>query len=204
LSAPALDERILPEQASRYEVHWACEQLDPDALGVDVALDANRPRRLPASPSTIALGSLVPAGEPLAPGEHWLFAAPIAASGLIPRRDPNAPPSALAVRFQIGERPTPARVKGAVWLRRPDGTYNGRSSEHVLFDALAFGENGAPLADPCTFRVHGPVTGELGVAAPFAALALVSGDYEIEASTSAVAAVSARAITVNAELGRPK
>ena len=202
---PSANERVALGDARRYEVHWSSEQLDPDALGIDVALDAERPRRVPAAQSALPLGELLPAGEELTAGVHWLFAAPISASGLVPRRAEGAPASAVAVRFQLGAAgPGSVAPGGAVWLRKPEGTYNGPSAEHVLFDGHSFAKNGTPLAAPCKILVRGKSSGELAFPGPVSALALAGGDYEISASAPGAGSAAARFITVNPELGGPK
>jgi len=203
--SPSSGERVALSAARAYDVRWSIEHLDSDALGIDVALDAFRSRRLPASSSGLTLGLLVPAGEQLAAGTHWLFVAPISASGLVPRRSPAAPATAVAVRFQLGDLPVdPASARGAIWLRKPEGTLNGPSAEHVLFDVQPFAENGAPLAGPCRLVVRGPLSGELDLDGPISALSLAAGDYELSASAAGAAPAAARLITVNPELGRPK
>lgn len=202
--APLAGERIDVERAPSYELRWSSEQLDADALGVDIALDGNRPRRLPVTQSSTRLGSLVPVSEALSPGRHWLFLAPIAASGVIPRRAPDGPRSAVAVVFQVGAGPVTSDGKGALWLRKPEGTYNGLASEHLLFDVQAFAEDGRPVAEPCTFSLRGPASGELGLPSPFSVPALSSGDYEIQALAGGFESFLPRRFTVNAELGRPK
>jgi hypothetical protein len=204
-AAPSFGEHIAPAEAQSYDVRWVSDNMDVDALGVDVALDGQRPRRIPGSASLITLGLLVPTDEALALGEHWLFAAPISASGLVPRRTAESPRSAVALRFVIGDgAPGAASTSGALWLRKPDGTYNGAGSEQVLIDAQAFAESGTPLASPCAIHVRGAVTGELNFPGPFLLLALLNGDYELTASTPGAPPSLARLITVNRELGRPK
>ncbi len=202
---PGWGDRLALADAARYEVHWVSERLEPDALGVDIALDAQRPRRLPRAESMIPLGQLLAAGEQLSLGEHWLFAAPISATGVVPKRAEGAPPSAVAVRFWVGDAPqVPPPATGVVWLRKPEGTYNGAKAEHVLFDAQAFGANGAPLALPCALQLRGKASGEVAFPAPFSAVTLASGDYEISASAPGVAAAAVRSVTVNQELDKPK
>jgi hypothetical protein len=204
LLAPNVGERIALAAARLYDVRWVGEQLDADGLGVDVALDAYRPRRLPRSASLIPLALLVPVDEQLAPGEHWLFAAPVSASGLVSRPALESPPSASAVRFSIGEGPLESATPvGAVWLREPQGTYNGPRSERVLFDAQAFGPEGAPLAAPCAVHLVGEPRGELELPGPFSVLALKGGSYEVSASAPGTKPASAR-FSVNPELGGPK
>lgn len=177
-AAPRFGEQIALANARSYDVRWVSSELDADALGVDVALDDQRPRRLPASVSLITLGLLVSADEPLAVGQHWLFAAPVSASGLVPRRVAGAPRSAVALEFLIADASTSApepaasgaaHAGGAVWLRQPEGTYNGASSEQVLVDALAFTESGAPASTPCAIHVAGAASGELDFPGPFPA-----------------------------------
>jgi hypothetical protein len=204
IAQPSPHAQILLAAARSYDVHWSAEHLDSDSLGVDIAVDAYRPRRLPASQSLIKLGLLVPAGAELAAGEHWLFAAPISASGLVPQPAAGAPRAAVAVSFSIGDAAPTEPIKGAVWLRKPEGTYNGPSSERVLFDALAFSADGAPSAASCVIQLGGSGAGQLDFPAPFSVLALPGGEYQISATASGVAASTARAFTVNPELGRPK
>lgn len=202
--APLAGERIAQDQVQSYELRWSSEQLDADALGVDIALDGNRPRRLPVAQSSTPLSSLVPVSEVLSPGRHWLFLAPVAASGVIPRRAADGSRSAVAVQFRVGAGPETSAGKGALWLRKPEGTYNGSASEHVLFDAQAFAESGSPVAEPCTFLLRGPASGELALPGPFSVPALASGDYEIQPVASGFESFPPRRFTVNAELGRPK
>jgi hypothetical protein len=146
----------------------------------------------------------LPVNEALSPGRHWLFLAPVAASGVIPRRAADGPRSAVAVQFQVGAGSAASDGKGALWLRKPEGTYNGPAAEHVLFDAQAFAEDGSPATEPCTFSLRGPASGELGFPGPFFAAALASGDYEIQPLSGEFESFPARRFTVNAELGRPK
>jgi len=203
LDSPQPGDHIALAAARDYTVHWSSEHLDPDALGIDVALDSYRPHRVAANETVIALGTLVTAGEELLAGEHWLFAAPIAASGLVPSRAPNGPSSAVAVRFVVGETSGTGTSSGALWLRKPEGTYNGSSAAHVLFDAHAFGADGKALAQPSMLTLHGKVQGQLAFSAPFFVRTLASGDYEVSASAPGLAR-SGHAFTVNAELGGPK
>jgi hypothetical protein len=200
--APSTGQRLVLAEARNFDVRWQSAGLDPDALGVDIALDAYRPRRLPPTQSAVSLAVLVPADEELTPGEHWLFAAPITASGLVPRRSKSAPGSAVALEFIVGDAPLNPAATGAIWLRKPEGTYNGPNAEHVLFDAQAFDASGAPLGVPCAIHLQGPAFGDLALPAPFSVLSLKNGDYELRAT--ARGSTMARSITVNSELGRLK
>ncbi|HEY4104974.1 MAG TPA: hypothetical protein VGM44_13845, partial [Polyangiaceae bacterium] len=170
-------------------------------LGIDVALDDNRPRRLASSATLITLGSLVPAAEELRSGEHWLFAAPISASALVPQNAAGTR-AAVAVRFSIGDAAPSSADRGTVWLHEPEGTYNGPNGAHVPFEAIAFSAAGAALPSPCAVRLSGKHDGELDFPGPFSVAELESGDYEVTAS--AAGSASRRTITVNAELGMPK
>jgi hypothetical protein len=199
--APLFGARLALASARDFEVRWLSENLDADGLGIDVELDANRPRRLPASAASILLGSLVPAGEEPSLGEHWLFVAPISASALVPR-DAAGARAAVAVRFSIGEGAPSATERGAVWLHEPEGTYNGPNDAHIPFEAIAFSAEGAPLPLRCEIRLSGKRHGELDFPGPFSIAELESGDYDVTAFVAGNA--SSRTITVNAELGRPK
>jgi hypothetical protein len=201
--APTAGEHIAASNARSYEVRWTSQHLDADSGVLEIALDSARPRRLLASSSQVTLGLLLPVAEELGAGEHWLFAAPVTASGLLASVAPGAPRSAVALRFVIGAG-APSAGSGVVWLRRPEGTYNGASAEHVLFDAQAFDANGTALATPCTFYLRGKRSGELGFPGAFWANSLASGDYEISASAANAAPSPTQTITVNAELGGPK
>ncbi len=212
-AAPRFGEQLALANARGYDVRWISSELDADALGVDVALDAQRPRRLPATVSSIALGLLVSADEPLAVGEHWLFAAPVSASGLVPRPAADAPRSAVALEFLIADavsstsKPSASEsvhTGGALWLRQPEGTYNGARSEQVLIDALAFTETGEPAATRCVIHVAGAARGEHDFPGPFLLFALLNGDYDFRSSSANDTLGAARFITVNRELGRPK
>lgn len=203
VDAPQSGDHVALAAARDYSVHWSSEHLDADALGIDVALDAYRPRRVAANETVIALGTLVPAGEELLAGEHWLFAAPIAASGLVPSRAANGPRSAVAVRFVVGDASSNGAPSGVIWLRKPEGTYNGPSSEHVLFDAHAFGADGKPAPFSATLSLHGKTQGALSFSAPFSVRTLASGDYDVSLAAQGFAPIT-RAFTANADLGRPK
>ena len=115
----------------------------------------------------------------------------------------SGPSSAVAVRFFVGETSSKAAPSGAIWLRKPEGTYNGANAEHVLFDAQVFGVDGKAVAPTATLSLLGKASGELAFSAPFSARTLASGDYEVRVVAPGVAS-TARAFTVNAELGRPK
>jgi hypothetical protein len=185
-----------------YLVRVAADALDADALGVDLALDSGRPRRLAPARNEIALGELVPADADLGLGEHWLFAAAVSASGLVPQAGPGALRAAVARRFFVGKASaTGSGPSGAVWLRKPEGTYNGASSQHVLFDAFAFDAAGIPRETPINIALSAPgSSGQLRLPAPFFARDLPSGDYEVTV-TAAAAPQTSRRFTVNRELG---
>lgn len=203
LISPALGEVITGADPGVYWVQLALRGTLEDVSGIEVALDAERPRRLPHGRSGVGLNELLPIEAALSQGAHWLFAAPVSVSGLVPRTAPNAPRVALARRFFVGLVPSgEAGPSGALWLRAPDGTYNGaRSADRVLFDAYAFSATGALLDSQPTIQLHGPgITGELRLASPFFAIELASGEYEATVS-SASATASSRRFTVNRELG---
>jgi hypothetical protein len=199
--APELGERIATEGASAYLVRLVSSAAQSDALGVDVALDAQRPHRLAAPVTEIALARLLSSPDAeLAPGAHWLFAAPVLASGLVPRPAPGQPRAAIARRFFIGKVAEAAGPSGAVWLRKPEGTYNGaKNADSVLFDAYAFSATGALLDPPCTIAIAG-ITGKLRLPAPFSVLSVASGEYEVTVSSATAPPVTSR-FTVNRELG---
>jgi len=205
VDSPQPGDHVALAAARDYTVHWSSEHLDTDALGVDIALDSHRPRRVAANESVVALGTLVPADEELLAGEHWLFAAPVTASGLVPSRAASGPRSAVAVRFFVGESSSNAAPSGAVWLRGPEGTYNGPNAEHVLFDAHVFGADGKASTPSLTLTLalRGKTPSKLTFSAPFSVRALASGDYDVSASAPGLTP-SARVFTVNAELGGKK
>ncbi len=203
VDSPQPGDHVALGAAREYTVHWSSEHLEPDALGIDLALDAYRPHRVAANETVITLGALVPADEELLAGEHWFFAAPVAASGLVPGRVSKGPRTAVAVRFFLGDTTSKATPSGVIWLRKPEGTYNGGNAEHALFDVLAFDASGKPAAFTGQLSLRGKASGELELSSPFSVRALASGDYAVTATTPGLAPVT-RAFTVNAELGGPK
>jgi hypothetical protein len=201
--SPALGELVTAADPGAYPVRLALSGALDDVSGIEVTLDAGRPRRLAHGRSAVSLNELLPADSALSQGTHWLFAAPVSASGLVPRRASDGLRVALGRRFFVGQVPSAeAGPSGAVWLRTPEGTYNGaRKADRVLFDAYAFSATGALLDAPCTVLLRGPgASGEMRLMSPFFALELASGEYEATLS-SASAAPSSTRFTVNRELG---
>jgi hypothetical protein len=202
-AAPDLAEEIPLEARLSYEVRLLRDgAVEPMPL-IDVALDGGRPRRLSAAQSSIALGQLVPADAELSPGAHWLFAAPVLASGLVPRPGPGLPRAGSARRFFIGKQaPSASGPTGALWLRKPEGTYNGASAaDRVLFDVFAFSASGAPLDAPYAVTLHGPSgSGQLRYPSPFSVHDVPSGDYQVVVSSPTALPLEVR-FAVNRELG---
>lgn len=199
-AAPGFGERIDVAAPRVYEVRLELDAAEPAPSHIELALDAGRPRRLQNRQMTSALGQLLAPGEVLSPGEHWLFAAPVLASGLVPRPRDDRPRAAIARRFSIGGA-RGSSSSGVIWIRKPEGTYNGpQSAGLVLFDAYAFARDGAVSELTPTLFLRGPgLGGELQLAAPFALAELPSGEYEVRASAPACPEVSSR-FTVNREL----
>ncbi|MEO6598432.1 MAG: hypothetical protein ABIQ16_01070 [Polyangiaceae bacterium] len=202
-ATPELAEQIPIEAPGSYQVRLLCDVAGEEPALIDVALDGGRPRRLAGPLATIALGQLVAADAELVPGLHWLFAAPVLGSGLVPRRAAGAPRSAVARRFFVGKREASGSPStGAVWLRKPEGTYNGAAAAHdVLFDVYVFSAAGAPLDVQYTLTLHGPnLNGDLRFPSPFTVHDVPSGDYEVLTSAPTAKSLSTR-FTVNRELG---
>ncbi len=201
-TAPEPNQVVAGSAPRSYEVRLLVDVPEPDALGIDVALDGQRPRRLPSARAVTTLSQLLPVDGELAEGEHWLFAAPILASGLVPRVNAEALRSAVARRFFVTSQPGGvSNGSGAVWLRKPEGTYNGPSSQRLLFDLFSFDEQGAALGTVCTIALEGErFAGKLRLAAPFALLEVPSGNYRVGVSAPAARAMTWE-FTVNRELG---
>lgn len=199
---PDLGQHLTLEEAPRYRVLVVADALGPDIVGVELALDAGRPRRLSNRELTLTLGELLSEDAELTPGAHWLFAAPVAVSGLVPVVAAGGARAAKARRFFVGNSASDAAAgSGAVWLRKPEGSYNGGNGQAVTFDAFAFSALGAPIDAPCTITLRSPkVNGRLRLASPFALHALPSGLYEVSVSAPA-APTSISYFTVNRELG---
>ncbi len=200
--APELGEHVLIDDPRSYRVQLKSAAVGPDVIGLELALDAGRPRSVSLAQPSIALGDLLNADVELGPGAHWLFSAPVLASGLVPRTASGGPRAAQARRFFIGKTPDEAAgPSAAVWLRRPEGSYNGpKNSESVLFDALVFSALGTPIDMPCTITLQSPkVSGQLQLASPFVVHEVPSGVYEVTASAMA-ASTSTTRFTVNREL----
>ncbi len=201
-TAPELGEHVMIAEPRSYRVHVISDAVGPDVIGLEVALDAGRPRRVSLAEPTIPLGELLSADAELRPGSHWLFAAPVLASGLVPRAALGGPRVAKARRFFIGKTPDEAAgPSAAIWLRRPEGSYNGaKSSESVLFEAFVFSALGVESDTPCTIALRSPaVSGQLQLASPFVLREVPSGVYEVSVSAAA-ALTSTTHFTVNREL----
>jgi hypothetical protein len=202
-AAPELGEQVLLAEPRTYRVHVVSNAAGPDLVGLELSLDAGRPRRLSLAEPTITLGELLSEDAELGAGPHWLFAAPVTASGLVPRAAAGAPRAAKARRFFIGKIANEtAADRGAVWLRRPDGSYNGpKNSDSVVFDALVFSASGVAIDVPCTISLRSAaVSGQLSLASPFVVHEVPSGVYEVSASALS-AGPSTSHFTVNRELG---
>jgi hypothetical protein len=201
-AAPELGARVTNADPRDYRVHVISDAVGSDVAGIELALDAGRPRRISVDDATILLGQLLSADADLLPGAHWLFAAPILASGLVPRVAPGGLHAAKARRFFVGNAPGEAPDPGgAVWLRKPEGSYNGaKQSEAVLFEAIVFSPLGAPIDIPCTITLRAPgLGGRLQLPSPFVLRDVPSGVYEVTASAPA-ASSSMTYFTVNREL----
>jgi len=201
-AAPELGAHVMIADPRSYQVHVISDAAGPDLAGIDLSLDAGRPRRVTIAEPTLALGELLSADAELTPGAHWLFAAPVLASGLVPRQVSGGPRTARARRFFIGKTPDEAAgPSGAVWLRKPEGSYNGaQSSDSVVFDAFVFSALGVQIDSPCTITLESPVIrGQLQLASPFVLHDVPSGVYQVTASATAALA-STTHFTVNREL----
>ena len=201
--APELGEHVVLADPRGYRVQVISDAAGADIVAVELALDSGRPRRLAATQANITLGELLSEDAELAPGSHWLFAAPVLASGLVPRAAASGARAAKAHRFFVGKTADEAAgPSGAVWLRRPEGNYNGaKSSDAVTFDAFVFSALGAESDAPCTITLRSPRTnGRLQLTSPFVLHDLPSGVYEVSASAPP-ASIRMTHFTVNRELG---
>ena len=169
-AAPELGAHLMVADPRSYRVHVISDAAGPEVSGLEVALDAGRPRTLSVTKPTILLGELLSEDAELGPGVHWLFAAPVLASGLVPRAAVRSARAAKARRFFIGKTAEEsASPSAAIWLRRPDGSYNGaKNSDSVVFDAFVFSALGIPIPAPCTIELRSPgISGQLRLASPF-------------------------------------
>ncbi len=201
-ATPELGEHVMIADPRSFRVTVSSDALGPDVIGLELGLDAARPRRLSVAEPTILLGELLSADVELGPGAHWLFAAPVLASGLVPRAAAAGPRAAQARRFFVGKTPDEAAgPSGAVWLRKPEGSYNGtKNSQSLLFEAFVFSALGAAIDTPCTITLRSPaVSGQLQLASPFVLREVPSGLYEVTASALG-ALTSTTHFTVNREL----
>ncbi|MEO8899926.1 MAG: hypothetical protein ABI627_00245 [Polyangiaceae bacterium] len=117
---------------------------------------------------------------------------------------PRLPRSAVARRFFVGKvAEHSGGPSGALWLRKPEGTYNGSASARVVFEPFAFSATGALVAAPCTIALAAgapDASGELRQPAAFSVQNMPSGECAVSVSAPRARAVSLR-FTVNHELG---
>jgi len=201
--APELGEHLPLAESRGYRVRLSRDALGPDVIAVEVSLDAGRPRRLALAEPSITLGELLSEDSELLAGSHWLFAAPVQASGLVPRAASGGRSVAKARRFFIGKSTDEAAgPSGAVWLRRPDGSYNGaKNSDSVMFEAFVFSALGEPVDVPSAITLRSPqVSGQVQLRSPFLMHDVPSGVYEVSVSAPS-ASTRTTHFTVNRELG---
>ena len=201
--APELGEHLLLAEPRSYRVRLNPDALGPDVVALEVSLDAGRPRRLSLTEAAITLGELLSEDRELSNGSHWLFAAPVQASGLVPRAASGGRSVAKARRFFIGKSADEALgPSGAVWLRKPDGSYNGaKNSDSVMFEAFVFSALGEPSDAPSTITLRSPkISGQVQLPSPFLLHEVPSGVYEVSVSAPS-ASTSTTRFTVNRELG---
>jgi len=202
-AAPELGQHLSLAEARELRVQFERYSGGAEIVGLDVSLDGGRPRRLPLSVPSVALAELLSEDATLEAGSHWLFAALVSASGLVPHAASGGARVAKARRFFVGQvAEEAAGPSGAVWLRKPEGTYNGeKNSSSLLFDAYVFSALGEPLEAARTITLRSPqVAGRLQLTSPFTLLEVPSGAYEVSVS-AAGAATRVSHFTVNRELG---
>ena len=142
-TAPKPNEAIAPDKAENFEVRldvrdWYLSPGDHVHLVLD-----NRPyKALEDGRTSIRLGEVFPA-EPLAEGQHTMFAFPARADHVAVKphevsqaaKKGDAVPLG-AVTFWVGKVGKPNYKLGdpAIIYSRPKGTYNGRETESLLLD----------------------------------------------------------------------
>jgi len=201
-AAPKLGEHVMIADPRSYRVRVSVDPAPPDLVGLELGLDAGRPRRVSLAEPTLALGELLSADVELGNGAHWLFVAAISGSELVPRAAVGGPRAAKACRFFIGKTPDEAAgPSSAVWLRKPEGSYNGaKNSQSVLFEAFVFSALGVPIDTAISIELASvAIGGRLALASPFVLRDVPSGVYQVTASAMA-ASTSTTHFTVNREL----
>lgn len=204
--SPFAEQRILIPKAAAYAVRL---KLEGASEGVALALDGERPRRV-RDASAIKLSDLTAEGEAPAQGAHWLRAAALDARGAIVRSKGGSLAPFAAVRFWVGDRPSPAPpVEPSVALLSPHGTYNGpKAADGVVIDFLAAPERlgapkGAALVELAGKRSR--VEARLTSWQPLAVRDLPSGDFDVSVTLlddkGAALSRVRRTITINRDVG---
>ncbi|HLV68052.1 MAG TPA: hypothetical protein VKY73_19675 [Polyangiaceae bacterium] len=199
---PASGEKLETLGAARYEVRVASSEL-PEGAEVRIALDGQRPRRVPEG-GKLALADLQPPGVPLAPGSHTVLAVVVDGSGLAYRgANDERPPFALT-EFVVGER------KGAplaastprLWCLAPSGTHYGEETERLVVDLFPVG----PLStDTLPVRVvadSGTAELRLDPRRPHALGGLPGGDVRVVAGGDGTLPRAECVTTLNPEVER--
>jgi hypothetical protein len=187
--SPKPNEAITPEKAEAFEVRldvrdWFLAPGDHVHLVLD-----NRPyKALEDGRTSIRLGDVFPA-EPLAEGQHAMFAFPARADhvGVKPHEQPSAAGAKregsplAAVTFWVGKAGKPTYKVGDPTLvfSRPKGTYNGRETESLLLDFYlsnaSLGEGRGSVVAIVTPHEGAPLTTRLTTWAPMHIKNLPSG-----------------------------
>lgn len=214
---PFAEQRILIPKAASYVVRLSVEgtSLEGGRPKVELSLDGERPRPV-RDPNATKLAELTPEAAPPKPGAHWLFAAIVDESGSIVRGNGASRAPFAAVRFWVGERPSPPPApEPRVVLWRPHGTINGApSADAARVDFLAAPQRlGAGGALVHLVGAGVDVSRRLARWEPLEVEGLPSGDYQVSVALldeqgkplEKEGASASRAITVNrdVDVGEP-
>lgn len=214
---PIAEQQIVIPKAARYKVRLKVEDhpMRPDGAGVQLVLD-DHPARLVHDVRPVELGSLVPEGEILEPGDHLLIAYAVDARGVsIKPPAPSTRGPLAVVHFWVGNPgPKPKRSESAPRIihHAPRGTLNGASAaDSAVFDVFLLGaepgKNGAKLR----VDIVGPddrakSSIELDRWQAQTVTGLASGDYRFDTALvveGRSVATATRTITVNRDAPVP-
>ncbi len=173
-------EQVIPVAKARgYKVRLGVE----GGADVQLVLDGYAGPRTRST--VVELGSLVPEGTEIAPGEHLLVAIGVTPEGLVHRPSQPSRGPVTAVHFWVGAKGNPAvgSLDPTIALCLPRGTLNGE----VAADAavIDFATLNTSDSHSVSVMLRGPdgraeVRSAFSTRQPIAVLGLQSGDWDVQ------------------------
>lgn len=187
--------------ASSTEVRVASNGL-PEGAAVLIALDGQRPRRVPSS-GKLTLADLNPPGVPLASGPHTLLAVAVDGSGRAFRETNGAEKPFAVTDFVVGEGTAPPASSPRLACLSPTGTHHGEDAARLILELYPVGSLPSDTVPVRVVAEQGGAELQLDPRRPYAVSGFVGGDVRFVAGGDG--ALRAECVTtLNPEVKRPE